>query len=453
MVSSEWLDIAIGVVFVWFLLALVVSVVNESINRAFAFRAKNLWRTLEQMLDNNVPKSGRWGGLIGGLAEFFHWWGRPFDPNEPPLEKPEAKPVDPCEKLPPRPAEPSDTTGEAPLTAQPRSRREVKRAHKQHERDRKAEARQRRQALGQAHATCAKPSPEEEARQREERDSATEQPPGRTTARLYGTGAVQALEDRTSPGRKTRISNIPTPVFAQGLIELLVHTPPAVGGNPPTAADARSAIDLYISRLHDSNPFKRELEALWTTANRDLMVFRGNIETWFDGQMARATRLYKKRIRIILIVVGLVVTLATFSIGIRSDSLALVSDLQHDQNLQAGLVGAASAATAEDLAALGCPSDSTGTTTTTTPDHVEECKLKGAAKVRDFDLVFSNPDQNERLSKQDVLGRLGYLYDRSHWRTWIGLLITAVALSFGATFWFDVLRRLVGIRKGSGSQA
>jgi len=40
---------------------------------------------------------------------------------------------------------------------------------------------------------------------------------------------------------------------------------------------------------------------------------------------------------------------------------------------------------------------------------------------------------------------------------WLGRGITLVALLFGAQFWFDVLRRLVGIRKsvigGGGSAA
>jgi hypothetical protein len=432
MFSSEWLDIAIGVVFIWFLLALLVSVINEGINRVFAFRARNLWRTLEQMLDNNVPKSGRWGGLIGGWAEFFHWWGRPFDPNEPPLTEPEPDPVDPCESLDP---------------AAPPSPAAVKDAHKRHEQ-------RRRQHLKKAQADRA-----EEARTcTPSRRPTTPISAGRTTARLYSTGAVQALETRTSPGQQTRISSIPTSVFAQGLIELLVQ-PASGGGGPVDAAVAATAIKGYIFNLHDSNPFKAELAALWTTANDDLLQFRTNIEAWFDGQMARVSRLYKKRIRIILIVVGVVVTIATFSIGVRSDALALVSDLQHDQNLREGLVGTATDATSQDLKDLGCPPDASTTTTTaassastptTASDQVEQCKLKGAQKLKDFDLVFSRPVDRPR-SGADVLNRLGFIVTGWHWTLWGGLVITAIALSFGATFWFDVLRRLVGIRKGSTS--
>ena len=425
MVNSEWLDIAIGVVVVWFLLALGVSAVNEGINRAFGFRSRNLWRTLEQMLDHNVPKSGKWGGLIGGWAEFFHWWGRPFDPHEPPLTEKEPEPVDPCERYL---AEGATRTPKA-----------VKGAHKKAEVDRKDQVRTDRAARALEKRNC-EPSTR----------ALAPISAGRTTARLYSTGAVQALETRTSPGKQTRISSIPTPVFAQGLIELLVQSGGS-GGGPTDPAAAQVAITNYISYLHESNPFKRELAALWTTANNDLVIFRRNIETWFDAQMARASRLYKKRIRIILLIVGLIITLGSFSIGVRSDSLALVSDLQHDQNLREGLVGTATAATSQNLQDLGCPPSSTSTTSTTAND-VEECRLKGAQKVKDFNLIFTTPSHDEPVSSASIGNRLGFLFDRAHWRTWLGLTITAIALSFGATFWFDVLRRLVGIRKGSGSQ-
>ncbi len=447
MVNSDWLDIAIGVVAVWFLLALVVSAINEGINRAFAFRAKNLWRTLEQMLDNNVPKSGTWGGLLGGLHEFFHWWGRPFDPNEPPLGKPEDEPVLPVLDTAASPPDAPQTFGLSTAEAKAAAK-SLKQVQKDAERTSRQAAKESQKLLALCEATC---TPVDRTITPD-----SPQPAGRTTARLYGTGAVQALETRAGSGQKTRISNIPTPVFAQALIEMLVHTPPSPGATPTiagTVEEAAAAVELYISRLHDSNPFKKDLDALWTTANRDLARFRANVESWFDAQMARASRLYKKRIRILLFIVGAVVTFATFAVGIRSDSLALISDLQHDRNLQAGLVDAAAGATSQDLVALGCPPEEGSPTTTAAPDQVEECKLKGATKVRHVNLVFSDPDQDSHLSKEGVFGRLGFLLDTSHWRTWVGLLITVMALSFGATFWFDVLRRLVGIRKSTSSQA
>ena len=38
-------------------------------------------------------------------------------------------------------------------------------------------------------------------------------------------------------------------------------------------------------------------------------------------------------------------------------------------------------------------------------------------------------------------------YDRQWWVHLIGIIATAVALILGAPFWFDILKRLTGIRR------
>ncbi len=369
MVDSDWLDIAIGVVFVWFLLALVVSAINEGLNRVFAIRAKHLWRSLEQMLDGNTPTSSFWGGVLGGIWEVSRWRARPADPARATLDGPEA-------------------------------------------------------AMGTD-----------------------------TTARIYATGAIQALESRPGPQQQTRIAHIPNGVFAEALIEMAMRTPvPAVAGGETKAEELERSISAYIDRLHPENPFKRELGALYASADGDLDHFRSNVESWFDGQMARLSALYKKRIRVVLIPIGILVTLATFAIGVRSDALALVSDLQHDRNLRSGLVDFASQATSDDLTARGCPTEEERTSL-----GVDQCQAAALAEHKSFDLMFSRPGIDQPAGDATVAGRLGflvntshaYVVDTAHWRAWVGLLITAVALSFGATFWYDILRRLVGLRGGA----
>ena len=56
MFDSQWLDIAIGVVFVWFLLALSVTAINEALARFFSLRSKQLWKALHQMLDGQTER-------------------------------------------------------------------------------------------------------------------------------------------------------------------------------------------------------------------------------------------------------------------------------------------------------------------------------------------------------------------------------------------------------------
>ena len=60
--------------------------------------------------------------------------------------------------------------------------------------------------------------------------------------------------------------------------------------------------------------------------------------------------------------------------------------------------------------------------------------------VPDFDRLEAINTPTDRLDRWDFWG-----YEFNDFG-WFGRLITLVALMFGAQFWFDVLRRLVGIR-------
>ncbi|MGI9028553.1 MAG: hypothetical protein ACR2HP_00990, partial [Ilumatobacteraceae bacterium] len=54
MVSSDLLDVVLGVVFAWFILSLVCSALGESFNWLTRVRSKLLWRSLSQLFDSGV---------------------------------------------------------------------------------------------------------------------------------------------------------------------------------------------------------------------------------------------------------------------------------------------------------------------------------------------------------------------------------------------------------------
>ncbi len=57
MFQNDLLDLAIGLVFVWFILSLVISVVNEAIVLIFRIRAKHLWLGIGRLVS---PRDGRY---------------------------------------------------------------------------------------------------------------------------------------------------------------------------------------------------------------------------------------------------------------------------------------------------------------------------------------------------------------------------------------------------------
>ncbi len=348
MFDSEWIDIAIGVVLVWFLLAVTVAVVNELINRLLAVRAKQLWHALAQMLDDADAK-----GLVATTLRL---------------------PGSTMETRPESPAAPPGTSA--------------------------------------------------------------------NVQRLYATATIQALENHPEADTRTRINHIPTSVFSQALIEMATVGP-----------DAAASISDFIDGLPDGR-LKNQLQAIAKVAQDDVKRFRDGVEEWFDGQMARLSAIYRSQVRLVVTLLGVVIALGAFALGLRVDSLGLVSDLQRNENLRTAYAStgtAVAAATNADLAAKGCPpEDSITTTTTAAPDIV--CVANGLAQVKGIDVDFARaePSHPGQSFGAGIVDRLSSLYD---WRRIVGLVVTMAAISFGAPFWWDILRRLVGLRKPGGSTA
>lgn len=341
MLNSEWLDIAAGVMLVWFLFALGVSAVNEGLVKLLALRSKQLWSALRQMLDGSESPQGIFRNLVGMPAR-----SRPSSPYP---------------------------AANAPISA-----------------------------------------------------------------RLYATQTLQALEIRSKPTQKTRIEHIPASVFSHALIELASGAS-AVGGVSGAVAGI-TQVESYIDGL-PPGPLKSQLQAVLVGAGADVAQFRDGVESWFNGQMTRLSRLYRAQVHVVLVFIGLVIAVVGFGFGLQSNALQLVSELQHDQNLRTVVVGAASATVRGDLAkAANC--------NLATDPNPAACQLRGVSSLNkiDFSLRGDAPPSGASFGE-----RLGFLLPWRHFYAAVGVVITGIAVSFGSSFWFALLQRLVGLRGGASS--
>jgi hypothetical protein len=66
MFQNDLLDLAIGLVFVWFILSLLISVINEGFALVFRIRAKHLWLGIGRLLNPEEGKYSRkfWDTVI-----------------------------------------------------------------------------------------------------------------------------------------------------------------------------------------------------------------------------------------------------------------------------------------------------------------------------------------------------------------------------------------------------
>lgn len=169
----------------------------------------------------------------------------------------------------------------------------------------------------------------------------------------------------------------------------------------------------------------------------DVAVFRNRVEDWFNEVMERASEWYASSIRIWLIYVGL-----TIAIVFNVDVISIYSNLSTNAALQEYLADAATQFVETQ------PEPKAIDSLTVNPDFY-------AAKDRMNTLL------NENIAA--IRSPLGIGWENVQWPTenqyqwWmyklVGWLTTALAVSMGAKFWFDLLRQLVSFRGGGSGQA
>lgn len=193
--------------------------------------------------------------------------------------------------------------------------------------------------------------------------------------------------------------------------------------------------------LQDINPqTQRFLQSLLSDAQGDINKFRSSLEKWFDNTMERASGWYKKYTQVGLLITGFIIAMI-FNV----DSIAIVNKLSKDPKAREQLVQTANAYVQQhkDAAAgIAKPGD-------------DSLLIRQKELLKQADALL----QKDIKSANNVIG-LGWengffksselQKDESKKRMVIGWLITALAISLGAPFWFDLLSKLVKIRGAGG---
>jgi hypothetical protein len=167
-----------------------------------------------------------------------------------------------------------------------------------------------------------------------------------------------------------------------------------------------------------SERVQQALTALLHHAQGDAVAFRHNAEQWYDDQMERVSGWYRQRIQKILWLLAIVIALT-----LNADSLQIAKRLWVEPSRRAALVTQAQSA-----------SSRTGGKTNPSA-QLESLPLSlgwHLASARHDPQGF--PFYEKWSSLWAVLSKL------------IGLSLTAVAITFGAPFWFDTLSKVARLR-------
>ncbi|MEV3980257.1 hypothetical protein [Nonomuraea sp. NPDC049758] len=226
--------------------------------------------------------------------------------------------------------------------------------------------------------------------------------------------------DHPTKGR-TSIADIPPGRFAVALMEMAAAEPEGVEG--------------FLAKLKEmGSPLYGHLRGVWETAQRDLDRFRQGVETWFDGEMERLSMLYKRYVKWVVAVLGLLVTLL-----FTMDGLEYGKTLLRDNAFRASVTAVAEAGPAayDELKARCGQSDPVPCITETLSEPAMVQMLQHAL------VSIAIPAEGDPTLHWNGATWWSRLTTPSHWP---GYLLTYVALLFGAPFWWDVFRRITGIK-------
>lgn len=212
-------------------------------------------------------------------------------------------------------------------------------------------------------------------------------------------------------GINNRPAYIKNETFSWTLMDILKEGP------------GKSYVDNIEANLVNGNPLnidndtKELLSKFWRDSNQDLVKFKSFIADWFENTNERAAGWYKQNIQFLLLIIGLVL-----AILFRLDTIELAKKLATDKAVREQTVQLA-------IAYIENKGDS-----------VEYKKMQGSLN-RDMQGVNNliGTGWGDQCISSIICAVLSSY-------SGLGYLLTALAISLGAPFWFDLLNKFVKLR-------
>jgi hypothetical protein len=176
---------------------------------------------------------------------------------------------------------------------------------------------------------------------------------------------------------------------------------------------------------------RERLQPLLSGAEQDVETMRTNLEAWFDDTMARVSGWYKRKTQIILIAIGIALVPA-----INANTIKMGERMWKDDTVRAAVVAQAQAAASATPTAT--PEPTATPNAGGTPLSASAQKLNGAADDVDQVVKVGIPMGWRGEAVPHGGGEIAMSVG--------GWILTIIALSLGAPFWFDTLSRLSRLR-------
>jgi hypothetical protein len=241
--------------------------------------------------------------------------------------------------------------------------------------------------------------------------------------RLYNHGQIFGLfEGAFDPKKPGKLpSYIPPQNFVMAFLDIVpdaAHLSPAgdVQKDVPAMVSALRTAALKLACDPNTEKVGKPLVSMIDAAGNNPDKLEKSIEDWYNSAMDRVSGWYKYRTQWALFAIGLVIAVA-----LNANSLAIVKQLSIDSTLRQSIVAAAQSAKQPD-----------GTSGQPIKDQIQQAE-----------------DQVSRISNLGIPLGLdkNQLADPAAWpQMLLGWFLTAIAVSLGAPFWFDILNKFMVVR-------
>lgn len=212
--------------------------------------------------------------------------------------------------------------------------------------------------------------------------------------------------DVTTPPSKRKPSYLSARNFTLALVDTL-----ATRGEGGSQNVDKATVESGVEKINTESPLAAtQLQALLgESVATDLAGFRESVEKWFDDAMDRVSGWYKRRAQVIVLVAALIV-----AVGLKADAVRIAEQLANEPTVRAAVV-----AKAEQAAAAQSDPKAAGETAEEAVTELDTLKLS---------ILWGGDNDDVDL---EVV---------------VGLLLTTLAISLGAPFWFDALSKLARLR-------
>ena len=417
MLGSGIIDVAIGLAFVFGVTAALSSVFTELIARFLGLRGAFLLSGLRELLDGTggqTPATGSQTALKDAIKNYDAMKGL----MQPP---PRAAAAGVKRAAPATPAAAAAPAAATPAAAAPPA----------------------------ATAPAAAPKEEAAAPAEPATRSATGTLLGSPILRSQGmTGVITTRDLTLAPGKAGRPAqmtggagkwaqwrdrrSLPAYISAESISEAIIDllVPDSAGDTTMTE------IQKGIKALPDWMPtLKDSLQALANNAGKDIDLFRTSVENWYDDHMSRVSGWYKRHVAKITIVIGAVLVLL-----LNINALTIGRTLYSNSVVRTAVSSVA-------VKTTSCPPG----------ESTQKClgdlqaQLSAATQAGlpiGWATVSACAAPNIHCNWLDRRGVFS-LHGGSAWQivlVLVGFLITVIALTPGARFWFDLLGKLGSLR-------